>query len=205
MDLVFPPIEELDTDDDLVGIGGELTVANLLNAYSSGYFPMPVEGTIGWFSPVLRSVMEPGEATISKSTAKSAKKFTTTMDQCFSDVVEACGDPKRPHGWITPEILTAYTALHEQGHAHSFEVWQDNNLVGGLYGVQIGSLFAAESKFHRETDASKVAVADLVNHLDATIGNYLIDSQWLTPHLASLGFKEVTRSEYSKMLRRHTS
>lgn len=132
------------------------------------------------------------------------RRFELRIDTSFRDVVVACGDPGRPHGWITPEIIDAYSTLHEMGWAHSIEVWMDDELVGGLYGVRIGSFFAGESMFHRATDASKAAVvwlAELMSHAD----DALIDVQWTTPHLATLGVVDVTRDDYLELLRLATS
>ena len=121
------------------------------------------------------------------------------MNTAFKDVVAGCADPSRPNGWIDDNVADAYTHLHALGWAHSIETWFDGELVGGLYGVAIGSLFAGESMFHRETDASKVALVALVDAMKAT-GGALLDVQWMTPHLRSLGAIEVERTEYLQML-----
>ena len=121
------------------------------------------------------------------------------IDTAFEDVVRGCADPRRPHGWIDDEFVAAYTELHRLGWAHSIETWRDDELAGGLYGVAVGGLFAAESKFHRQRDASKVAVVALVELLRAG-GAALLDVQWTTPHLVSLGAVDVTRDEYQRLL-----
>ena len=131
------------------------------------------------------------------------RSFELRMDTSFRDVVMACGDPRRPHGWITSEIVDAYSALHEMGWAHSVEVWQDDELVGGLYGVQIGAFFAGESMYHRVTDASKAAVVWLAE-LMRPAPDALIDVQWSTPHLETLGVVEIARSDYLALLARAT-
>jgi leucyl/phenylalanyl-tRNA--protein transferase len=132
----------------------------------------------------------------SRSLRRSLRRFEIRVDTAFRTVVEICGTLPRPHGWITPEIVGAYTRLHELGVAHSVETWSaEGRLVGGLYGVSLGGLFAGESMFHLETDASKVALVALVDRHDATAGA-LLDVQWSTPHLASLGVVDVSRSEY---------
>jgi leucyl/phenylalanyl-tRNA--protein transferase len=127
------------------------------------------------------------------------RKFSFSIDQAFPEVVAACGDPTRPDGWITPEFRDAYTELHRLGWAHSAEVWLDDDLVGGVYGVSIGSLFAGESMFHRVTDASKAALVALVTRL-RELPNPLFEVQWLTPHLESLGAVEIGRSDYIRRL-----
>ena len=124
-----------------------------------------------------------------------------TVDRCFGDVVAACGDPSRPHGWINGPILDAYTELHRLGWAHSVEIWADGELAGGLYGVSIGAFFAGESMFHRVTDASKAAVVAVVRQLE-DIPGALFDVQWTTPHLRSLGASDLSRADYLQRLRR---
>ncbi len=144
---------------------------------------------------------------MSNSLRRSCKRFTVTVDTAFDEVVVACSDPRRPHGWITPDIRKAYRRLFTLGWAHSVEAWSvdDGTLAGGLYGVAIGGLFAGESMFHRRTDASKAALVALVDMLrgddDADAGRRLLDVQWLTPHLASLGAVAVPRSDYLGRLR----
>jgi leucyl/phenylalanyl-tRNA--protein transferase len=146
---------------------------------------------------------------VSRSLRRSQRRFEIRVDTAFEDVMRGCADPKRPHGWIDKKFITAYTELHRLGWAHSVETWQvgeqgggdrgRDELVGGLYGVAIGGLFAAESKFHRVTDASKVAVVALVDLMRAG-GGTLLDVQWTTPHLASLGAVDVPRARYLELL-----
>ena len=186
--------------DDLVAFGADLDVSTLLAAYRSGYFPMRNRRPkgIAWYSPNPRGVLEPHRLRISRSLRRSCRHFDVTINTAFDEVVHACGDPRRPHGWIDRSIKTAYGRLHQHGWAHSIEVRREGRLVGGLYGVAIGNLFAGESMFHTETDASKVALVALVERLSA---DALIDVQWNTAHLASLGVIDITRSEYLRRLR----
>ena len=157
---------------------------------------MPVDhGKLGWFSPDPRGVVFPHSFRISRSLRKSIKKFTITTDQAFAEVLDGCADPSRPNGWINRDIKAAYLRLHQIGWAHSVEVWADSQLVGGVYGLAIGSFFAGESMFHRRTDASKAALAYLVNYLKSGTAG-LLDVQWLTPHLESLGAVALPRMEY---------
>jgi leucyl/phenylalanyl-tRNA--protein transferase len=130
---------------------------------------------------------------------RSCRRFEIRIDTAFESVMRGCADPRRPHGWIDEEFVRAYVALHELGWTHSVETWFGGELVGGVYGVAIGGLFAAESKFHRVRDASKVALVALVDALRAG-GATLLDVQWTTPHLASLGAIDVTRAEYLRRL-----
>ena len=153
---------------------------------------MPVEGDIGWFSPDPRGIVPLDGLRVSRSLRRSMRRFRVTVDADFGAVITACGDPRRPHGWIDDDIVDAYTRLHELGWAHSVEVWSvdDDALAGGLYGVAIGGLFAGESMFSWRTDASKVALVALVQRLRAG-GGVLLDVQWCTDHLASLGAIEI--------------
>jgi leucyl/phenylalanyl-tRNA--protein transferase len=189
-----------------VAIGGDLEPGTLLAAYRAGLFPMPVDrrGRIGWWSPDPRAVLPPGGFHRSRSLQRSMRHFEVSVDACFEDVMRGCADPRRPHGWITEDFVRAYVRLHQLGWAHSVEVWQDERLVGGVYGVAIGAFFAGESMFHRATDASKAALSHLVDLL-GTVPGALFDVQWLTPHLESLGVVEVPRSEYLERLRRATA
>ena len=154
--------------DDLVGIGADLAPGTLLAAYRRGLFPMP-SGTPGdpmyWFCPVRRGVLPLDGLVVSKSLRRSCRDFEIRVDTAFAEVADACADPRRPQGWIDSDIRAAYLRLHELGWAHSVEAWRDGRLVGGLYGVGIGGLFAGESMFHRERDASKVALVALVEGL----------------------------------------
>lgn len=207
----------------MVALGADLNAGTLVGAYCSGLFPMPVEeGQLGWFWPEERGIFLQDDLKISRSLRRSQKRYTTTVDRAFGQVLSACANPDRPHGWIDNDITRAYTALHHLGIAHSVEVWDDQGLAGGLYGVNIGGLFAGESMFHRRTDASKVALialsellwpnttvstlgtdtrtADDVDNPPATNNAVLLDTQWATPHLSSLGAIEVDRPTYAKLL-----
>lgn len=190
---------------DVVGVGADLEPGTLLAAYRRGIFPMPGEGRrapLMWFSPVHRGVLPLGGLRVSRSLRRAARDFEIRVDTAFDEVVEACADPSRPHGWITPDIHGAYRRLHDLGWAHSVEAWRDGRLAGGLYGVSIGGLFAGESMFHRARDASKVALMGLVSLLeDEYADERLLDVQWVTPHLASLGAVEIRREEYLHRLR----
>lgn len=185
---------------DLVAVGADLAPGTLLAAYRHGLFPMPEGRGIGWWSPAHRGVLHLDELRVSRSLRRSARDFEVRVDTAFDEVVAACADPRRPHGWIDGRIARAYGDLHRLGWAHSVEAWRDDRLVGGLYGVAIGGLFAGESMFHHVTDASKVALLGLVEGLradaDGAAGNRLIDVQWATRHLASLGVREVARASY---------
>ena len=184
--------------DDLVSLGADLEPGTVLEAYRRGIFPMPL-GTprdpMGWWSPLRRGVLELDALVVSRSLRRSCRDFEIQVDTAFAEVVEACADPRRPHGWIEPDIAAAYRRLHDLGWAHSVETWRDGRLVGGLYGLAIGGLFAGESMFHHARDASKVALVALVDLLRDG-HDRLIDVQWSTPHLASLGVREVDREAY---------
>jgi leucyl/phenylalanyl-tRNA--protein transferase len=198
----FPPVEGA-SEDGVLALGADLEPGTLLAAYRAGVFPMPIAGVrdIAWFSPDPRGIVPLGEFKPSRSLRRSARRFTVTADAVFADVIAGCADRRRPGGWITPAIRAAYERLHALGWAHSVEVWDETGaLAGGLYGVEIGGLFAAESKFHVRTDASKVALAALVERLGAAGGARLLDVQWTTLHLASLGARDVPRPEYLRML-----
>ena len=193
-----------------VGYGADLEPGTLLAAYRKGLFPMPTSARsrIGWFSPDPRGILPLDGVHVSQSLRRHRRRFRVTRDTCFTEVVRRCGDPRRPHGWINEAIVAAYTRLHELGWAHSIEVWRDDQLAGGLYGVRIGGLFAGESMFHADpplgTDASKVAVVAAVEWLRET-GGTLFDVQWRTDHLATLGVIDVPREEYQRLLREAVS
>ena len=189
-------------DSGLVAIGADLEPGTILAAYRSGLFPMPVRfnRSPGWWSPDPRGILPLEGLRVSRSLRKACDRFVVRVDTAFDDVIEACADPRRPHGWISTNIKTAYRELHRLGWAHSVETWnQDGVLVGGLYGLAIGGLFAGESMFHRETDASKVALVGLVERL-VDGGAALLDVQWKTDHLATLGCIEVPRVHYLELL-----
>ena len=206
-DLRRIPGLDLDDDDqlgDLVCAGADLEPATLARAYSIGLFPMPDprvrrgsrEAPPTWWSPVDRGVLPLDGMRVTRSLRKSSRHYEVRVDTAFTDVVRACADPARDAGWIDEAIVAAYSRLHELGLAHSVETWRDGELVGGLYGVCLGGLFAGESMFHRARDASKVALLALVEVLDDGREDRLLDVQWATPHLASLGVVEVPRSDY---------
>ena len=202
----FPDPGAAAPGEEIIGVGADLEVATLLEAYAHGLFPMRVAtgGPLGWWSPDPRGIVPLQVPHISRSLRRSIQRFTLTVDTEFEAVMRACGDPGRPHGWIDESFVEAYVGLHEGGRAHSVEVWTkgaDGNreLVGGIYGVALGGLFAGESMFHRRTDASKVAFLGLVERLRSA-GASLFDVQWCTPHLASLGAVEVSRSRYLELL-----
>lgn len=196
----FPAVSKLPADEDLVATGADLEPGTLLTAYATGYFPMPINNRrIGWFHPNPRGILPPENLKVSRSLRRSVRRFTTSIDTAFGDVIHACADPGRPLGWIDDAMLKAYTRLHHLGIAHSVEVWDDDGLAGGLYGISIGGLFAGESMFHRRTDASKVALVRLVQLLDHR--SALLDVQWVTPHLASLGAINIDRMAYCAALR----
>ena len=192
----LPPAESADRNG-VVGLGADLEPGTLLAAYRSGLFPMRAHegGPIAWWSPDPRGVLPLDGLLVSRSLRRSMRGFTIRIDTAFERVMRECAEPGRPHGWIDESFVNAYTRLHDMGWAHSVEVWADDALAGGLYGVAIGGFFAGESMFHRANDASKVAIVALVAVLRAR-GASLLDVQWATPHLRSLGVVEVPRSEY---------
>jgi leucyl/phenylalanyl-tRNA--protein transferase len=187
--------------EEVVGVGADLEPGTILAAYRHGLFPMPVQrGVVGWWSPDPRGILPVDGLRISRSLRKSCARFEIRVNSAFKAVIDACGDRKRPGAWISHDVKKGYSRLHELGWVHSVEAWTaDGRLAGGLYGVAIGGLFAGESMFHRETDASKVALVALVDRLRAG-GATLLDVQWLTPHLASLGAIEIPRVRYHELL-----
>lgn len=189
---VFDPAEW--PPDDCVAAGADLEPGTLLEAYRRGAFPMPHDGRLLWWSPMQRGVLVPAELHVSRSLARSRRRFTVTTDESFEEVIDACADPSRPGAWIDSTIREAYVRMHRLGWGHSIEVRDpDGQLVGGLYGLSVGRLFAGESMFHRATDASKVALVELAE----VVGDEgLIDTQWRTNHLASLGVTEWPRDRY---------
>ena len=194
----FPPAGSGDKEG-LLALGADLAPGTLLAAYRAGIFPMPLKGVreMAWFSPDPRGVVPLDGFRPGRSLRRSMRRFTVTADAAFDDVVAGCADPARPGGWITPEVRDAYAGLHALGWAHSIEVWDEEGaLAGGLYGVELGGLFAAESKFHVRTDASKVALAALVERLREAGGERILDVQWTTAHLRTLGARDVTRAAY---------
>ncbi|MEP6817247.1 MAG: leucyl/phenylalanyl-tRNA--protein transferase [Marmoricola sp.] len=203
----FPDLSVPEADaraGSMVAAGADLAPSTLLEAYRSGLFPMPGERRrepMHWWSPTERGVLPIDGLRVSRSLRQAVKHFEIRVDTAFDDVLAACADRARPDGWIDERISAAYTRLHLLGWAHSVEAWQDDKLVGGLYGVTIGGLFAGESMFHRVRDASKVTLVALVKMLsDEHAEHRLLDVQWSTPHLASLGVVEVTRLDYLRRL-----
>jgi leucyl/phenylalanyl-tRNA---protein transferase len=197
----LPPADSAD-ETEIAGVGADLEPGTLLAAYRSGLFPMRVGrgGPVAWWSPDPRGVLPLDGFSESRSLRRSRRRFTVSVDTAFEDVMRACAEPRRPHGWIDDDFVGAYTTLHRLGWTHSVEAWTaDGTLVGGVYGVAIGGLFAAESMFHRVTDAGKVALAALVDFLRDG-GASLLDVQWTTPHLASLGAVDVPRAKYLELL-----
>lgn len=199
-------------DQDFVALSEYFDADIALAGYRSGVFPMPIdagfpEGSMAWWSPVERGILPLEALRVPRSLAKSVRKYRVTVDAAFDEVLARCGDPRRPDGWIDDDIRAVYSELYAQGHVHSVEVWTPTGqLAGGLYGVSIGGLFAGESMFHDPEigrDASKVALVHLVRLL-AKASNpaspILLDVQWLTPHLQSLGAIAVERDDYLALL-----
>lgn len=184
----------------MVAVGGDLSVPRLLLAYRSGLFPWTAD-PVTWWSPDPRGIFELDGFHVSRSLARTLRKggFEVTFDRAFREVITACAKTRRPGGWISKEFIAAYTALHEAGHAHSVECWRAGELVGGVYGVAVGGLFAGESMFHRADDASKVALFHLVGRLRER-GFMLFDTQMVTPVTRQLGATEVSRSKYLRRL-----
>ncbi|MFY9325733.1 MAG: leucyl/phenylalanyl-tRNA--protein transferase [Candidatus Nanopelagicales bacterium] len=204
---VFPDISLAPAGQDFVITDGDLAPATLGAAYRAGFFPMHIKDEndkeiLAWFSPDPRGILKLENFIVSRSLARSIKKFAVKYDQDFSEVLVGCANPSRAQGWINNEIKDAYQKLFELKLAHSVGVYNSNNeLVGGLYGVEIGGLFAGESMFHTARDASKVALYWLIEKLKSKPGARLLDVQWQTPHLAGLGVHEVSRVEYLELLR----
>lgn len=200
----FPPVEE-SLSDGLLAIGGSLSEKRLIKAYSGGIFPWYDEWSpVLWYSPVNRCIFKPGSFRTSHSLRQKIRKghFTFSMDKDFARVINLCATISRnsENGtWILPEMISAYTGLHQSGYAHSVEVWHEGQLAGGLYGVSLGRAFFGESMFHQVTDASKAAMHYLCNRLfDQNF--HFIDAQMETAHLLSMGASMVTRAEYMVML-----
>ena len=203
--IAFPPPAEW-PPEDLIAIGGDLEPATVIAAYRRGIFPMVLDAddsvpVLGWWSPDPRGILPLDQLRVTQSMRRSARRFEVRVDTCFSEVMRACAEPARDHGWITGEFIAAYTRLHELGWAHSVEVFDRQGvLAGGLYGVRAGKLFAGESMFFRQRDASKVALMALVQMMvDSHMT--LLDVQWCTDHLESLGAIGVSRNDYLMLLR----
>lgn len=190
--------------DGVCGVGADLAPGTILAAYRRGLFPMHLDRRgrlLGWWSPDPRGIIPIDGLRVSRSLRRSRRRYEVRVDTAFPEVIEACAVPRPAGGhWIHPAIIEAYVELHRLGWAHSVEAWDvaTGELAGGLYGVAIGALFAGESMFHRGTDASKVALLGLVERMDAAAG--LLDVQWVTPHLASLGAIAVPATEYQRRL-----
>lgn len=184
----------------LVAVGGDMSVPRLLLAYRSGLFPWTAD-PVTWWSPDPRGIFELDQFHVSRSLARTLRKggFEVTFDRAFREVITACAKTRRPGGWISPEFIAAYSELHAAGHAHSVECWQAGKLVGGVYGVVAGGLFAGESMFHRADDASKVALFHLVGRLRER-GFVLFDTQMVTPVTKQLGATEISRAKYLRLL-----
>jgi leucyl/phenylalanyl-tRNA--protein transferase len=206
----FPPVSQaLKDPDGLLAAGGGLSPERLLAAYRQGIFPWYNAGQpVLWWSPDPRSVLIPAEFRKSRSLVKSLRNrgYRTSIDASFAAVIDACAEPRAsgPGTWITAEMAAAYRELHALGHAHSIETWRADQLVGGLYGVALGRVFFGESMFTRSRDASKAALARLVDECRAR-GIVLIDCQVSSAHLQSLGSRDLPRSEFVKLLGQHAS
>ena len=210
---IFPDVElALTEPDGLLAVGGDLSVERLIAAYQQGIFPWYSEGQpILWWSPDPRMVMEPKDIKVSRSLSKTMRKqeFKITFDKNFREVITACSESRLEKGkiqdetWILDEMIKAYIQLHEQGYAHSVECWQNEKLVGGLYGIAIGKVFFGESMFSRVSDASKIAFVSLAKQLEKWSFN-LIDCQVYTSHLESLGAGMISRQHFISLLKENT-
>jgi len=203
----FPSLETaLEDPDGLLAIGGDLSPMRIVNAYRNGIFPwFSDDQPILWWSPSKRAVIQPVQCHISKSMKRLIRKqpFTVTINQAFSEVINACAQPRASQSgtWISPSMISAYNELHQLGYAHSIEVWKNGLLVGGLYGMAIGKLFCGESMFSIVDNSSKIAFIALNQHLSHFPDTY-IDCQMQTSHLSSLGVKEIERKQFITYLNR---
>jgi leucyl/phenylalanyl-tRNA--protein transferase len=187
-------------DAEVAGIGADLEPGTVLAAYRAGLFPMPVRRRVlGWWSPDPRGVLPLDGLRVTRSLRRSTARYEIRVDSACAEVIEACADRGRPGAWIDDTIKGAYLRLHRMGWVHSVEAWDDRGLAGGLYGLAVGGLFAGESMFHHRTDASKVALVALVDRLRCG-GGALLDVQWATDHLRTLGVVEISRAEYHRRL-----
>jgi leucyl/phenylalanyl-tRNA--protein transferase len=195
---MFPPPSRW-PDDDVIAIGADLEPATIIAAYRRGIFPMELHGhrgLVGWWAPDPRGILPLDQLHVTASMRQSAKRYEIRIDTCFADVIRGCANPARERGWITPSFIDAYTRLHRLGWAHSVEAFDRNGeLSGGLYGIRINRFFAGESMFHVGRDASKVALMALVDLMRAS-GMTLLDVQWCSEHLASLGAIAIPRHAY---------
>ncbi|MET9270130.1 leucyl/phenylalanyl-tRNA--protein transferase [Kribbella sp. NPDC003557] len=199
----FPPVGVAGGSDVVAG-GADLAPGTVLAAYRRGLFPMPDHrGSVLWWSPVDRGVIEVGGYQPSRSLRRARAKFEIRVDTAFDQVIRACADPRRPGSWIDRDIIASYTELHRLGWVHSVEAWDGDELAGGLYGVAIGGLFAGESMFHHKTDGSKAAVAGTIELLnDEYAAERVFDIQWVTDHLATLGAVSIPRETYVRRVSR---
>lgn len=196
---IFPPVEEAD-EDGLLAVGGDYSLPMLLEAYGSGVFPWPIEDLPPlWFAPAQRAILRLDEFHISKSLQKELRRrnYQIACNRDFAAVIRACAGPRSyaDGTWITPPMIAGYSQLHEEGWAHSVEVYEDGQLSGGLYGVAMGAYFSGESMFHFRPNASKIALVALVDHLQAR-GVSWLDVQQLTPFFASFGARDIERAEF---------
>jgi leucyl/phenylalanyl-tRNA--protein transferase len=195
-------------DDDLIGVSRDVDATMVLDAYRRGVFPMPVRRRLmGWWSPLDRGILPLDGVRVPRSLRKMLGRYEIRVDTAFAQVLDRCADPRRPGSWIDADIRSIYTQLHHEGVVHSVEAWtHDGELAGGLYGVSLAGLFAGESMFHDPVigrDASKAALVALVERLrDAGGADRLLDVQWRTEHLATLGVVEIDRSDYLLRLER---
>ena len=203
----FGDVGAVPAGEELLATGADLEPGTVLAAYRAGLFPMPLSrrGAVGWWSPDPRGVLPLPALRVSRSLRAACRRFEIRVDTAYDEVVRGCADPKRPGGWIRKDVVAAYRRLHDLGWVHSVEAWSvgpdgRDRLAGGLYGLAVGGLFAGESMFHRERDASKVALVGLVELLRAEGGDRLLDVQWATEHLVSLGAVEVARPAYLALL-----
>ena len=199
--IVFPDPRTI--EGDVVAVGTDFRPGTLLHAYRQGIFPWPQSpDLVGWFSPDPRAIFRLEDTPHwSRSLRRTMRKhgLEVTLDEAFPEVIRACGDERAGGTWILPELVDGYVALHDLGWAHSVEVWEKGRLVGGIYGITVGGLFAGESMFHRRTDASKIAFVSMVERLQKG-GFTLFDVQVMNDHLASLGCAEISRADYLERL-----
>ena len=190
--------------EDLIAVGPDLAPGTVLAAYRAGLFPMPDDpdrrrARLGWYSPDPRAIIPLDGLRVTRSLRRSCRRYEVRHNHDFRSIVDACADPNRPSRWISQAYIETFNDLYRMGWTHSFETYRDDELVGGLYGIRIGGLFAGEAMFHRASDASKVALVALSEWLTSTNAR-LLDVQWQTDHLTSLGAIEVSRSAYLGLL-----
>ncbi|KKO46063.1 leucyl/phenylalanyl-tRNA--protein transferase [Arsukibacterium ikkense] len=208
--LWFPPVEQaLEQPDGLLAMGGDLSTERLLLAYRSGIFPWFSQGDpLLWWSPATRAVFAPASLQFNRSLRKAWQRttLTLTLNQAFARVVQGCAAPRKnqPETWILPPMQQAYQRLHQQGHAHSIEVWHNSTLVGGLYGILVGGLFCGESMFNRTPNAAKFALLALQQHLSQFTAGW-IDCQMPNPFLQQLGAQPLPRQQYLTLLHQQTA